>query len=155
LKEGHSTVLHRNLSSSPARIPDADPEGITFGPIQVADDGRELRDVGLRVTISHPCTGDLSAWLCYDVDNDGIHDVCSPIEFHLVRLGGYEAPELNAIPMRLEGDYYFKGEVLSGLDGLRKGGSFYLTVADTLGECVGDLQGWAVDLPASVLAASH
>lgn len=141
--------------SSPASIPDGDPVGVALGPVEVANDGQAIEDVGLCLDIYHGCTGDLDTWLCYDVDNDGTDDVRAPVEFYRGRLGGYEQEEPFADPKSLDGEYFFRGNGFSVFDGLSKGGSFHLVVADTLGEYIGHVRRWMVQVECSPSGVSY
>jgi|GEM_PF-3003060 len=133
-------------------IPDDDPAGITIGPIHVPDDGPALDKVILRLDIAHVSPADLQLSIRYDSDKDGKPDAGAPLELHRARLNGWAAGEPHACPRRLDGTYYFKddspcgeGEVsLSAFDGMRRGGCFYLVVADTLAKDTGVVQGWSV-----------
>jgi hypothetical protein len=140
------------LFSDPVAIPDDDPTGVTIGPLATLGEPPAIEDVILGLEISHPDPGDLAIALHYDSDNDGAYDASSEVEIHLARPTCAGA-ELWACPIELHGTYFFHdegweaaGEVVSFLrfDGLRSGGSFYLTVADTgMGES-GTVSSWMV-----------
>jgi len=129
--------------SQPTEIPDGDHGGATIGPLPVGRNGSVIRDVVLELELSHSCTSDVSVWLAYDEDNDGVCEVETPIDLYLARPGGRELPPIWACPVRLDGTYFFQyepqAENLQGWDtgsldrfrGLDKGGSFYLRVIDS------------------------
>lgn len=147
-------AAHQRAPSDPTSIPDGDLVGVALGPIEVPNDGRAIEDVGLCLDICHGCTGDLCVWLCYDSDNDGTHNTRAPVEFYRGRLGGYEGEEPFADPKCLDGEYFFRGDAFSVFDGLSKGGSFHLVIADTLGEYTGQIRNWTVQVECSPSGAT-
>lgn len=64
---------YKNVSQTfapPATVPDADPNGGTFGPITLAADGSLIQDVVLSMNMAHTWVGDLVIDLIYDLDCD-------------------------------------------------------------------------------------
>jgi hypothetical protein len=137
-----------------AGIPDGSAAGIRIGPLETPSrDGTPLGEFVMELDIRHPVRGDLQVQLGYDADNDGKVDVQSPVEFYLARTGGWAAPQDYACPIALDGVYVFSDEPPSGpeapftaFDDLPGGGSFYLTVADTVREDLGMVRVWRMYL---------
>ena len=134
---------------SQAVIPDGDAGGLTLGPIASGNRDEIIRTVGLMVDLSHPRTADAALRLCYDQDNDGQIDAEAQVEFFRARRAGWSGAVANACPQSLDGAYYFcaaelGADPLQVFRGLRAGGCFYLSVADTLPKDVGTLRQWSV-----------
>ena len=134
---------------SQAVIPDGDARGLTLGPIAGGNRDEVFRAVGLMVDLSHPRAADAALRLCYDQDNDGQIDAEAQVEFFRARRAGWSGAVANACPQSLDGAYYFRAaelgdDPLQVFRGLRAGGCFYLSVADTLPKDVGTLRQWSV-----------
>ena len=140
---GHTMDSDEFNSTSLVAIPDDAPAGVVLGPLSITSAAGAIQDVSLELSISHPCTGDVVAWLYYDADDDGVYDAETPIEFYLAR-SELLLPAAWGCSIDLDGIYYFRHEeVAENLDGwdlgnfesfrgLQGGGSFYLRVVDTL-----------------------
>ncbi|MGD8394582.1 MAG: hypothetical protein PVF43_03785 [Candidatus Eiseniibacteriota bacterium] len=134
-------------------IPDGDPNGVTIGPLVVSDNHLTLRDIILRLELSHAYMGDLRIWLHYDSNDDGIYEASTPIEIHLARLNSCANAELYSCPIELDGVYWFRDEgwraagedaSLASFDGLAGGGAFYLSITDGAADDTGLVESWAV-----------
>jgi hypothetical protein len=134
-------------------IPDGDPNGVTIGPLLVSDEHRPLRDIILRLEISHPYMGDLSIRLHYDSNDDGVYETSTPIDIHLARPNSCSNVELYSCPVELDGVYWFRDEgwtaagedaSLASFDGLAGGGAFYLSLVDGAADDTGLVASWAV-----------
>jgi subtilisin-like proprotein convertase family protein len=135
--------------NAPAEIPDADTAGIRLGPLAVPESVGQLGDLGLYLEITHPNAADIRVWLCYDADNDGIEDIRVEAEFYRGKKTGWDQREPFACPQELSGHYYFGGgsagdSPFAAFRGWNAGGSFYLTVVDSLPQETGIIQGWSV-----------
>jgi hypothetical protein len=155
----HCGVSYRDFHFSRLTvIPDGNPSGVLIGPIPTLDDGRAIEDVILEIEISHSYVGNLTAWLYYDADNDGVFDAETPIELYLARPGFCASPPMWGYPVVLEGLYFFQHEekaaALDGWDvgtftsfrGLNRGGSFHLRIVDGGGGGEGVVRSWAIHI---------
>jgi len=152
-----ATVSGELDSASPLTIPDGASAGVLLGPLQAGNDAGTIHDVRLTLSISHPCAGDVAAWLYYDADDDGVYDAETPIEFYLAR-SEPSLPPAWGCSTTLEGVYHFRleeaAQSLSDWDtgnfesfrGLPGGGRFYFRVADTVKGDTGSIRGWNVDV---------
>jgi len=130
------------VTAGPTMIPDGDRAGVTIGPLAIRRDGSLIEDVVLELDITHPCPSDVSVWLVYDADNDGVSEAQTPIDLYLARPKNRDASPGWACPVRLDGKYFFRHETvteglpdwepgsLAAFRGLDKGGSFRLRVVD-------------------------
>jgi hypothetical protein len=148
-RESYWANLETVTCRSQAVIPDGDARGITLGPIAIGNRSEVLRAVGLMADLSHPRAADTALRLCYDQDNDGQIDAEAEVEFFRASIAGWSGAVANACPQSLDGAYYFCAvdlgdDPLLVFRGLRAGGCFYLSVADTLPKDVGTLQQWSV-----------
>lgn len=130
-------------------IPDGDARGLTLGPIAGGNRDEALIAVGLMVDLSHPRAAEVALHLCYDQDDDGWIDAEASVEFFRARRAGWSGAVANACPQSLDGAYYFRAaepddDPLQVFRGLRAGGRFYLSVADTLPMDIGTLRQWSV-----------
>lgn len=137
-------------------IPDGDRAGVTIGPLAVRRDGSAIEDVVLELDITHPCPSDVSLWLAYDEDNDGVSEVQTPIDLYLMRPRNRDASPGWACPVRLGGKYFVRHEPeteqlpdwepgsLAVFRGLDKGGSFWLRVVDSAAGDRGTVAGCTV-----------
>jgi hypothetical protein len=150
-------------------IPDADPAGVVFGPIQTPD-GETIEDVIFSADIDHTYIGDLRLWLLYDTDCDGLADVIGQV---LCRPGlegcppdgccGHEAwldgwftfddaasTSIEEFPVgEIPTDCYapdYDSVGLSVFDGLPSGGCFWLWGADGALSDQGEVPFWEVSL---------
>lgn len=64
---------------TPASIPDNTAEGITVGPIVLANGEFLVAEVVVDMSLSHTWVGDVIATLLYDQDSDGDYDVASSV----------------------------------------------------------------------------
>ena len=64
---------------APVSIPDNTPDGVTVGPIGLANNQFLIADVIVDLALSHTWVGDVIATLLYDEDADGDYDVASSV----------------------------------------------------------------------------
>jgi hypothetical protein len=149
---------------TPATIPDAYLPGITLGPLLTSYEVSAIQGVLLGIEISHPHTADVGVTLHYDSDNDGVYDASSPVEIYLARLDPCDGEEFWACPVELHGAYYFSDEGWASFGetasfdvflGLQSGGSFYLTIVDSLEGDVGLVESWGVLVEKGVYVAQE
>jgi hypothetical protein len=147
-QESYWVDLDAAVCRSQAVIPDGDAIGLTLGPIASGNRDEVFMAVGLMVDLSHPRAADAALRLCYDQDNDGQIDAEAQVDVFRARRAGWSGAVANACPQSLDGAYYFRAVELDDpmqiFRGLRAGGCFYLSVADTLPEDVGTLRQWSV-----------
>ena len=143
-------------------IPDGDRTGVSIGPIRIPRDGGEVKGVIVSVSITHPNTGDLALRLGYDMNNDGHAEAIAELEPHRARPGGWAVREPYACPLEMKGVYYYRDEPAGEFDdrgdasfsvfnGLPRGGSFILTVVDSLAADTGAVEGWTIFLKHSIV----
>lgn len=145
---GHS----RATSFDRIAIPDDQPQGVTLGPLHIADSGR-IEEIVLAVSLTHPNAADVTMTLGYDADRDGRPDVSSPVAIYLARRDLCRGTEAWACPLELTGTYFFKDdgwqevgesvsfEVFAGLEAC---GDWYLTIVDSGPHHVGTVSGWEI-----------
>ncbi len=146
-------------------VPDADPKGITIGPVSTSDDGHLIESIMLGLDITHSYVGDIEIRLLYDEDRDGKFDATTTLELYRARANEWTTEDPWAYPVVLDGLYYFKDDVphdasivgttFVPFDGRKKGGDFYLAVVDTSAGNIGTLRSWTVYTKRSDLAGSR
>ncbi len=139
----------------PIPIASDSPGGVTIGPLPIPKGKSTIQGVTLGLEIEYEYAGDLSLFLHYDCNNDGIYEASSPVEFHWAGADPRVGDEGWDCPIKLDGFYYFNSagwdaiemptpltgpEVgvgrgreipsLSAFDGCPRGGSFYITIID-------------------------
>ena len=157
----------RYTFEAPAMIPDGDHDGVLLGPLYIPRDGAVLEDVRIRLDIVHSCTGDLDVHLQYDPDRSGRAEATARLEFFRSMPAGCAHQERFFCPAALNGSYFFEDDsdaaaslaavlaedaaafypndsLFSVFEGQRRGGAFYLAVADTLALETGTVVGWSV-----------
>ncbi len=169
MREHCGTAAYETTSHIGGAIPDADPAGVVFGPIQTPD-GETIYDVILSAELIHTYIGDLRLWLLYDTDCDGLAEVIGQV---LCRPGmeacppdgccGYEAwldgwynfddtasTSIEEFPTgEIPGDCYGPDHDSVGLsvfDGLSSGGCFWLWAADGAASDEGSVSVWEVSI---------
>ena len=154
--------------SDPTSIPDNSANGVMIGPIPIPADGNTIGDVVLRIEIQHPYSGDLALKLYYDRDNDGTYDAFAVADLSRARADACLHEAHAECPVVLNGRYFVNvgsdrdrsrdllaadrpfgtvlGQTAVDLQGLERGGSFYLNVVDHEPGDRGTVLSWAVGI---------
>jgi hypothetical protein len=152
---GESVDTGHRIQTAPAAcdvsvvIPDDTPEGIRLGPVAALDGAKELGNIGLYLEITHPNAADVGVWLCYDENNDGVEEARAEVAFYRAKREGWAEREPSACPQGLSGRYYFGGDgsetsPFAVFRGLNAGGSFFLSVVDSLPAEMGIVHAWSI-----------
>ena len=154
------------LGGTGGPVPDADPLGITFGPLATSGSGN-IEDVILNVNISATWIGDVRLWLLYDTDCDGIAEItgellcrhgldgcpadgCCGCSGNLAGWYGFDetaASIEDACPSAFPNGCYGPDYDSSGLhpiNGWASGGCFWLFCADGAGGDATSISEWEV-----------
>jgi len=165
------TRLEYHTFAGPIQIGSDSSDSVAVGPLPIPVGDSMIQGVKLGLEINCQYAGDLSLWLHYDCEDDGIYEASSPIEFHWARRDPRVADGGWSCPIELNGFYFFistgwdslekptvstrpgksgagsGGErpSLSVFDDCPRGGSFYITIIDH-GRRGGTLRSWTVYL---------